>query len=105
MYDDDNTDTLFVSLLYFLLSQGVYVLAIVFSSYLFIRCVATTKMTRDEALVAVMVAAAAASVFFVIAFAFWAEGMCTMSGMRRALRVERPTYTTLVHSSFIGSDL
>ena len=79
---------LFLSLFYFLLSQGVYILAIVFFSYLFIRCVATTKTTWDEVLVAVMVAAVAASVFFVIAFSFWSGGMCTVSGMRRALRAD-----------------
>jgi hypothetical protein len=96
MYDDSNTDTLFLfSLSIFSFSQGVYILAIVFAPYLFIGCVATTEMTWDEALVAVMVAAVVASFFFVIAFAFWAEGMCTVSGMRRALRVERPTYATL----------
>jgi membrane-bound acyltransferase YfiQ involved in biofilm formation len=45
----------------------------------------------DEVLMVVMVAVVAASPLFVTVFAFWAEGMCSKSGMCIALRVERST--------------
>lgn len=73
VYDDD-TDLLFLSLFYFLLfSQGVYVLVLVFISFSFISWVATTKMTWEDILVAVMCAALIVLLFLFIAFTYSSE--------------------------------
>lgn len=87
VYDND-TDLLFLSLFYFLLfPQSVYVLVLVFISFLFILWITTTKMTWEDVLAAVMCAALIVLLFLFIAFAYSSEKQKWEARVERAKKI------------------